>query len=233
MDTPTTHKAPKVTVIVAGTNEPSNSNALADAMIEGMKFAIPETEIAKVRLKDLSIGHFNLDCYGPSCPIDGLTQVQKLMIESDGIIIATPIWNFSVPAHLKNLIDRMGAFALDTSHSLGTFNGKPFLFIVTAGMPKSAWPFIRKTFSHVPTAIQYFGGSVLGTFFEGGCTLGRGVFGLVVDKRPKTLRAAHEKGQEFVQSVANFKATGILPLKYRLIKKFVRISQRIKKKLGL
>jgi multimeric flavodoxin WrbA len=155
------------------------------------------------------------------------------MMESDGIVIATPIWNFSVPGHLKNLIDRMGAFALDASHSLGTFNGKPFFLIVTAGMPKAAWPFVRKTFSHVPTAIQYFGGSVLGTFFEGGCTLGRGVFGLVVDKRPESLKAAQAKGREFIKNVGDFTATGVLPLKYRLIKKFVRISQLIKKKLGL
>ncbi len=222
-----------ITVIVAGTNEPSNSNMLADTMIEGMKVAFPGMIVNKVRLKDVSIGHFNLDCYGPSCPIDGLTHVQSFIEQSDGVIIATPVWNFGVPAHLKNLIDRMGAFALDPSHSLGTFNGKPFFLIFTAGMPKAAWPFVRKTVSHVPIALQYFGGSVLGTLFEGGCTKGRGVFGLVVDQRPQSLSLAKEKGAVFAKQVQNFKHTGTLPLRYVLIKKFVRLSQRIKKKLGL
>lgn len=223
----------RILVLVAGTNEPSNSNALADAMIEGMRVSFPETTIDKVRLKDVDIGHFNLSCYGPNCPLDGMTQVQSLMQSADGVVIATPMWNFSVPAHLKNLIDRMGSFALDASHSVGTFNGKPFFLIVTAGMPRTAWPFIKKTISHLPIAIQYFGGSVLGTFFEGGCTLGRGVFGLVVDQRPERLQAMKEKGAEFAKHVSLFKETGILPLKYRLIKEFVRLSQLIKKKLRL
>lgn len=222
-----------VTAIVAGTNEHSNSGMLADMMIEGMKSVAPDIVIHRVRLKDLSIGHFNLECYGPSCPIDGLSHVQSLIEASDGVIIATPIWNFGVPAHLKNLIDRMGSFALDDSRSLGTLAGKPFFLIYTAGMPKAAWPFLRKTVSGVAIAIQYFGGSVLGTFFEGGCTLGRGKFGLVVDKRPATLNRARESGATFARSVENFARTGTLPLKYRLIKKFVRLSQRVKRKLGL
>jgi len=222
-----------VTVIVAGTNEPSNSNMLADTMIEGMKGEFPQMIVNKVRLKDISIGHFNLECYGTSCPIDGLTHVQSFLQESHGVVIATPVWNFGVPAHLKNLIDRMGAFALDPSRSLGTFSGTPFFLIFTAGMPKAAWPFVRKTVSHVPIAIQYFGGSVLGTHFEGACTKGRGVFGLVVDKRPQSLSAAKQKGAAFARHVQAFKHTGTLPLRYLLIKKFVRLSQRIKKKLGL
>ncbi len=48
-----------VTVIVAGTNEPSNSNTLADAFIEGMK-RVPDLTVEKVRLKDVKIEHFSL-----------------------------------------------------------------------------------------------------------------------------------------------------------------------------
>lgn len=226
------HGAPvRIAVIVAGTNEPSNSNALADAMIEGMRGE--GVTVEKVRLKDLEIAHFNLSCYGSSCPVDGLTRVEKIIRESDGVVIATPMWNFSVPAHLKNLIDRMGGFALDESRSIGTLNGKPFFLIYTAGMPKAAWTLLRKTISHMPISIQYFGGSVLGTHFEGGCTLGRGNFGLVVDKRPASLQNMREKGAAFARSAERFKRTGVLPLTYRLIKKFVRFAQQVKKKLGL
>lgn len=222
-----------IAVIVAGTNDPSNSDALADAMIEGMKNAQPTTVINKVRLKDKEIGHFNISCYGPSCPIDDMTHVESMLMKADGVIIATPVWNFGMPAHLKNVIDRMGSFALDETRSLGILNGKPFFLIITAGMPKAAWPFVRKTMSGLPTAIQYFGGSVLGTHFEGGCTLGRGQFGLVVDKRPKSLQAAHEKGTAFITQLEKFTRTGELPLQYKLIKKFVRVSQLLKRRLGL
>lgn len=222
-----------IAVIVAGTNDPSNSNALADALTKGIQEIQPTAVIHKVHLKDKEIGHFNVSCYGTSCPIDDMTHVETMIKKADGVIIATPVWNFGVPAHLKNMIDRMGSFALDETHSLGILNGKPFFLIITAGMPKAAWPFVKKTMSGLPTAIQYFGGSVLGTHFEGGCTLGRGQFGLVVDKRPKSLQAAREKGAKFITQVEAFKATGTLPLTYRLIKKFVRVSQLLKKKLGL
>lgn len=234
MDTRNHSRAPEITVIVAGTNEPSNSNVLADSMIEGMKHVSPSVIVNKVRLKDVSIDHFNLDCYGASCPVDTLSNVESLIQTSDGVIIATPVWNFGVPAHLKNLIDRMGSFALDDqSRSLGTLNGKPFYLIFTGGMPKAAWPLIRKTISGLPYAIQYFGGSVVGTHFEGGCTLGRGVFGLVVDKHPESLRVMREKGQKFSLVVQRYAKTGKLPLKYILIKKFVRLVQTVKKKMGL
>lgn len=223
----------KILILVAGTNDPSNSNALADAMIVGIKQARPDATVDKVRLKDIDIGHFNLSCYGQNCPLDGMTSVQSLLMQADGVVIATPMWNFSVPAHLKNFIDRMGAFALDASHSVGTLNGKPFFLIITAGMPKTAWPFIKKTISHLPIAIQYFGGTVLGTFFEGSCTLGRGVFGLVVDKRPERLQAMVQAGRQFASSIEVFKKTGMLPFSYRMKKNIIKMMQKIKRKMGL
>lgn len=223
----------RILFLVAGTNEPSNSNMLADVMIAGMKHSHPDIIIDKVRLKDVNIGQFNLSCYGPDCPLDGMSHVQSLLLQADGIVIASPVWNFGVPAHLKNFLDRMGAFALDASHSLGTLNGKPFFLIYTAGAPKAAWPLFKRTLSSVSMAIQYFGGSILGTFFEGSCTLGRGVFGLVVDKRPARLEVIKAEGVKFLSAVSVFKQTGMLPMKYRLIKRFVRISQLIKRKLGL
>ena len=128
MDTPNAAAATKILVIVAGTNEPSNSNVLADAMMEGVKST--GATVTKLRLKDMQIAHFGLECYGPHCPVDDLERVKAEIGSAHGVIIATPIWNFSVPAHLKNLIDRMGAFALDEqAHSLGQFHGKPFFLL--------------------------------------------------------------------------------------------------------
>ena len=222
-----------VLIIVAGTNEPSNSNVLADAMAEGIR-SIDGAEIQKVRLKDLQMAHFGLECYGPHCPQDDLQKVQSMIMAADAVVIASPVWNFSIPAHLKNLIDRMGAFSLDEqSHSLGMLGGKPFFLLLTGGTPAAAWPLMKRTTSHLPVSIQYFGGSVVGTHFEPGCTLGRGVFGLVVDRRPESLATMRSKGKSFALLVQNYKKTGVLPLKYRLIKWFVRMAQKVKKGLGI
>lgn len=221
----------RIAIIVAGTNEPSNSNVLADTMAHAMRAR--GAEIEKVRLKDLRIEHFGIECYGPNCPIDDFQIVKKMVQEADGIVFASPIWNFSVPAHLINLIDRMGAFALDPSRSVGVLKGKPFFFIYTAGMPTSAWPLMRRALGHLTLALRYFGGAVLGTYFEGRCTLGRGLFGLVVDKRPESLKAIEEKGIKFLAEVSAYKRTGKLPLKHRLWLKFWQMAQAVKKKLGL
>ncbi len=128
----------------------------------------------------------------------------------------------------------MGSFALDEdTHTLGMLKGKPFFLIITAGMPKTAWRFLKKTISHLPVSLQYFGASVLGTHFEGGCTLGRGVFGLVVDKRSASLQTIKNKGVIFAKRAERFKRTGRLPLFYVLFNKFVRLSQQVKKKIGI
>ncbi|MSR67919.1 flavodoxin family protein [Candidatus Peribacteria bacterium] len=222
-----------ILILVAGTNEPSNSNVLADAMEEGMR-SVSDVSVVKFRLKDLQIRHFGLECYGPNCPIDDFEKVKKEILAADGVIIATPIWNFSVPAHLKNLIDRMGAFGLDSeSHSMGMLHGKPFFLLFTGGTPLAAWALMKQTSSHIPVSLQYFGASILGTHFELRCTLGKGIFGLVVDKRPKSLEAVKRKGIAFAKAVQIFQRTGRLPLRHRLMQKFVQMAQRVKKGLGI
>ncbi len=222
-----------ILILVAGTNEPSNSNVLADSMAEGIR-SVSGVSTKKMRLKDVQISHFGLECYGSDCPVDDMEIIRMEMSKAHGVVIATPIWNFSVPAHLKNVIDRMGAFSLDEeSHSLGMLKGKPFYLLYTGGTPAAAWPLMKRTTSHLPVSLQYFGGSILGTHYEPRCTLGRGVFGLVVDKRPESLESVRIKGIAFAKALQDFQRTGLLPLKYRLIQKFVRLAQKVKKKLGL
>ena len=222
-----------ILILVAGTNEPSNSNVLADAMASGI-VSLHDVSVTKIRLKDLQIAHFGLECYGPDRPSDDLERVQSAMMKADGVVIATPIWNFSVPGHLKNLIDRMGAFGLDeASRSLGMLNGKPFFLLYTGGTPMAAWPLMKRTTSHVPVSLQYFGASILGMHFEPRCTLGRGVFGLVVDRRPESLEAVKRKGVAFAKAVQNFQKTGKLPFWHRLMQNLVKIAQKVKKGLGI
>lgn len=185
---------------------------LADEFIHGLR-QLPQAEIEKVRLKDLQIEHFTIDVYDPHCSQEeDFCRVQRLVEKADGIVIASPIWNFSVPAHLKNLLDRMGSFALDDSRSKGTLGGKPFFLIFTGGAPMPAWlGMMQMTTSHVREALRYFGATPAGTHFEPKCAKGRGEFGLVVDKRPESLAAVRDKGRQFAEVVKTFAETGTLP----------------------
>jgi multimeric flavodoxin WrbA len=222
-----------ITIIVAGTNDPSNSHLLAEKFKDGATAAGADATL--IRLKDIQLDHFDLSLYDASHSTDDrFTEIRTAIVQSDGLVFASPVWNFSVPAHLKNLIDRMGSFGLDPeTHSVSMLNGKPTFLIFTGGAPAVAWPMLKRTTSHVGAGLQYFGCSIVGTHFEGSCTLGRGKFGLVVDKRPASLEAMKKKGAEFVELVQQFKETGALPFKHRATKAIMKTAQRVKRKMGL
>ena len=222
----------KIAVFVAGTNEPSNSDILAEAFIEGMRSENPD--IVKLRLKDLQLSHFDLHHYDPNtAKEDDFCRVMQAFDGSDGVVFVTPIWNFSVPAHFKNFIDRIGAFALDQqTHSKGQFQGKPFFILFTGGAPMIAWQALMYlTTLHVQEAVKYYGGVVIGKHFEPRCLPGRGKFGLVVDKREGSLEKMRRRGKRFAEVCAHYRANGHLPffvrLRYSLFTFLYRVGNRI------
>lgn len=211
-------QATRILIIVAGTNIPSNSATLAQAFAVGAQ-QVNGVIVDTVSLHHLRIDHFTLDRYTKSCqPKDDFCGLQEHMERAHGIVIATPIWNFSVPAHLKNIIDRMGAFALDDeTHSKGQLKGKPFFFIFTGGAPLIAWKALMYiTTMHLSEAVKYYDGTVMGRHFEPHCMVGRGIFGLVVDQRPKILEKMQRDGARFARIVETHATTGKLPIKNRL-----------------
>jgi len=222
----------EVLVLVAGTNEPSNSNMLADTFIQGMQ-QDADIKVHKRRLKDMKIDHFSVDYYNPQCKQkEDFCELQNLLQAASGFVIATPIWNFGVPAHLKNFIDRMGSFALDETRSRGTLGGVPFYLVITGGAPLPAWKgLMQKTSSYIAEALKYFGASYVGHHFEGKCTAGRGKFALVVDERPESLNSVRKKGHAFAKVVKTYKETGKAPLQHRAKGKIMRWGESLLKKV--
>lgn len=214
-----------ITVLVAGTNDPSNSNTLCNAFVEGLQQQ--GVAVRTFHLKDMRIEHFSLDYYAPDCKDEeDFCTIQEAIESSQGLVIASPIWNFSVPGHLKNFIDRMGSFALDETRSKGTLGGKPFYLLFTGGAPAIAWTaLMSKTTSHVQEALKYFGASHIGTHFEEKCTKGKGDFGLVVDGRPESLENVRAQGKEFADVVSAFAKDGTLPAKQRAAGLFASIGK--------
>lgn len=160
-------------------------------------------------------------------------MIKDEILKADGVVIASPIWNFGVPAHLKNLIDRMGTFALDETRSVGTLKGKPFYLMYTGGSPAAAWPLNKRTTSFMDVGLQYFGACIVGHHYEGRCTAGRGVFKEVVSSRPESLKAAKEKGKKFAEIVEIYATEGTLPMKQTITKWVFGLGGRMKKAMGL
>ena len=222
-------KKPRVAIIIAGTNAPSNAETLAQSFAEGLQGK--GVAVSTIILRDLNIKHFTLERYEPHCADDDddFCKIETLISEADGVVIASPIWNFSVPAHLKNLIDRMGAFGLDVEgRSKGQLKAKPFFLLYTGGAPMIAWEALMYlTTLHVSEAIKYYGGTVTGRHFEPKCVIGRGKFGLVVDQRPASLASVKKKGAKFGDIAAHYAENGSLPLTTRLGYQFFTFLYRV------
>src|SRR3989344_3435389 len=218
-----------IAVLVGGMNEPSNSSMLADQFIEGMK-EVEGVTFEKIRIKELSLHHFTLEDYDPKNATEPDYKMLKTLLEdAAGIVFATPIWNFSVPSHLKNLIDRIGAFALDhDTHSKGQFNGKPIGLIFTGGAPMIAWKALMYlTTLHMAEALKYYGGTVIMRHFEPKCVPGKGRFGLVVDKRPASLALMRRYGKKFAENAQYHSTHGKLPLGQELMHKWFEFLYRV------
>lgn len=216
-------------ILSCSPNDPSNSDLLAEEFLKGAKEAC-ECSVEKIRLIEFDLPQFTLACYEKNCPLPpGYIALKRAVEEADGVLIAAPVWNFGVPAHLKNFFDWVGCFGLDAeTHTTGTLNGKPFYYIFTGGAPKGAWKgLMRFTTMFVRECIRYFGGTVTGVLYEGHCTPGRGKFGLVVDERPDTLATARQRGEWFAMFVENYKKTGVLPLRHRIHEKLYKKAQRL------
>ncbi len=223
----------RVLLLVAGTNNPSNAGVLAEAFCRGMQQE-GDVTCELLRVEELELEHFTLAHYDPRTKQGlGYDRLKKEMDDADGVVIATPIWNFSIPAHLKNLIDRMGTFALDAeTRSKGLLKNKPFYFLFTGGAPVPAWKgLMRLTTLHLPESIRYFGGTPMGKHYEGKAMLGRGRFGVVLDQRPQALKKTEKKGRGFVKHVRRYAKDGSIPLWNRLFLRAYRFGQKIMAKL--
>lgn len=218
----------KILILVAGTNDPSNADYLADLFIEGMK-TVPGIETEKIRLKDVPLPHFELQDYACGRQGPGFDRIRSLMQSGNGIVISSPVWNFSVPAHLKNVLDHIGCFALDSeTRSNGQLQGIPCYFLFTGGAPTVAWKgLMRFTTMHVPEAMRYFGATPAGVHFEGKCMEGRGQFGFVLNRRLALRETMKKKGRTFALVVEHVAKSGRLPLRYRIIAVVYQWGQRL------
>jgi len=117
----------KVLVLSASPRKGGNSDLLCDQFLLGAKEAGKQTE--KIFLRDKEIGY----CTGcESCYIshkcvqkDDMAEILEKMIAADVIVMATPVYFYTMDAQIKTLIDR-------TVPRYQEITGKEFYFIVSA-----------------------------------------------------------------------------------------------------
>ncbi|MBQ8743206.1 MAG: flavodoxin family protein [Clostridia bacterium] len=117
----------KVLILSGSPRKHGNSDILCDEFAKGAILAGHEVE--KIRVAEKKIGYC-LGCYACKstgvCAIkDDMAEILQKMIDADVLVLASPVYFYSIDAQLKTLIDRTVARWLEVKN-------KEFYYIVTA-----------------------------------------------------------------------------------------------------
>lgn len=127
----------KVLVLSGSPRKNGNSDMLCDAFIKGAENAGHLTE--KICIQDKKISPC-LACYGCRnthlcVQKDDMGEILEKMVQADIIVLATPVYFYSLSGQLKTLIDR-------TLPQYTQISNKDFYFMATAAAEKE---FIERT----------------------------------------------------------------------------------------
>lgn len=166
--------------IVALSCSPSrhrNSDTMLDHFLIGINKNLDHNQkIEKIYLQDIHIEKYKYE--NGSQPMNHEQDFYKLTQKikyADGLIISTPTYNFSVPADLKNFIDRIRFMALDLKelNILNQPNGKlknlNLFFLVSGGTPNFAKKFLFFLYPDfwLKIVFLYYGSKKMKSFYSG------------------------------------------------------------------
>lgn len=166
---------PKIITLSCSPSRERNSDSMLNAFIEGIK-THPNITVEKIYLEDIKIEHYSyINRNGPLEHEIDFKNLTESIKKSQGLVIATPTYNFSVPAQLKNFIDRLRFFALDmeNKNNLGQPTGMlgylKTYFIVSGGTPHWAQRILFFAFPPfwLRAVFLYYGSIVYGAFYSG------------------------------------------------------------------
>src|SRR4051812_6072854 len=96
-------KKPKILAVAGSLREKSYSKRVLKVAIEGARNA--GAEVTYIDLKDYPMPIYNPDLQDTQGFPPIANALQKLLLEHDGLMIASPEYNASLPGVLKNAID--------------------------------------------------------------------------------------------------------------------------------
>lgn len=116
-----------ILVISTSFRHEGNSDTLAEEFMKGAELVGHKTE--KISLSEHEI-HFCLGCgycanAGVCVQKDDMAEIMAKMMAADVIVLATPVYFYSIPGQLKTMIDR-------TIPIYKKMQGKEFYYILTA-----------------------------------------------------------------------------------------------------
>jgi len=172
-----------ILVLSSSPRRGGNSDLLSDQFTAGAQEA--GNQVEKIFIKDRKINYCTGcgSCFnGKSCPQkDDMAEILEKMIAADTIVMATPVYFYTMSGQMKTLIDRTCARYTEISN-------KEFYFIATAAV--NSKPAMERT-------IEGFRGftSCLSKPKEKGIIVGTGVFEKGDVKGKPVMNEAFEMGK--------------------------------------
>lgn len=114
----------KIIVVNSSPRENGNCDLLCTEFIRGAS-ENPENQIVRINLKDQ-----NFDFYREDQQPDDVDQYVSLIQDSDVIVLATPVYFYTMSGMMKTFIDRMTPY-------FSGFDAKDFYFFLTAPVNRS------------------------------------------------------------------------------------------------
>lgn len=173
----------KIVVLSASPRAHGNSDVLCDEFIKGSLES--GNSVEKINVKDKNIKYCS-GCgvcnSGKPCSIqDDMGDILTKMIEADVIVMATPVYFYTMDAQMKTLIDRCCSRYTEMKH-------KEFYFIIAAA---------ENDISEMQRTIEGFRGftSCLNDPIERGIIYGVGAWGIGEIQATKAMQEAYEAGK--------------------------------------
>lgn len=173
----------KVLILSGSPRKGGNSDLLCDEFAKGAQEAGHEVEKIRVTEKNIACCRACYACKnGGVCAIkDDMAEVLQKMIDADVLVLASPVYFYSVDAQLKALIDRTVARWLEVKN-------KDFYYIVTMA---------DEELSSADTTVACFRGyaDCVSGAKEKGLLIGNGVYEKGEIKNTNKLKEAYKMGK--------------------------------------
>ncbi len=176
----------KVLVISASGRKGGNSDTLCDEFIRGAKEAGHKVE--KIRLAEKNLGYCT-GCYACQklhrcVQKDDGNDIVRKMLYADVIVLATPVYFYSMNGYMKTLIDR----SVSRWDDFGKFKGTEFYLIITAADES------RKNMKSTLEALRGFMRDCMDGSIEKGVIYGTGAYEVGAIKSLPAMREAYAAG---------------------------------------
>lgn len=172
----------KVLILSGSPRKGGNSDILCDEFMKGAEES--GNTVEKIRVAEKKIGYCR-GCYACKrtgiCAIkDDMAEILQKMIDADVIVLASPVYFYSIDAQLKAVIDRTVARWLEVKN-------KEFYYIMTAADGE------KESLETTLACFRGYADCVEGTK-EMGVIYGTGVYEKGEVKATKAMKEAYEMG---------------------------------------